>query len=242
MNKVIRHVFPGGRGGLRSRGRARSLLGHRRAGDLRDAAHLRLPRAAGEARPAHRRSAAADHRQRQDLHVQDQEGHLLHARPGVQGREARARRRRLRLFAEAPDRPEDPLAVDVARRGQDRRPRRAGREGEEDAASSTTTRRSPGLEAVDRYTLRIRLKQPDYNLPYVLAHEPTSRRRARGGRGLRRRRRPRDVESGRHRPVQAREVDALVEDLPRGESRLPRLRLGLQGGHRSRRRAASSRR
>ncbi len=32
----------------------------------------------------------------------------------------------------------------------------------------------PGLEAVDRYTLRIRLKQTDYNLPYVLAHEPTS--------------------------------------------------------------------
>ena len=31
-----------------------------------------------------------------------------------------------------------------------------------------------GLEAVDRYTLRIRLKQPDYNLSYVLAHEPTS--------------------------------------------------------------------
>jgi ABC-type transport system substrate-binding protein len=31
----------------------------------------------------------------------------------------------------------------------------------------------PGLEAVDSHTLRIRLKQPDYNLPYVLAHEPT---------------------------------------------------------------------
>ena len=31
-----------------------------------------------------------------------------------------------------------------------------------------------GLEAVDRYTLRIRLKQPDYGLSYVLAHEPTS--------------------------------------------------------------------
>jgi ABC-type transport system substrate-binding protein len=30
-----------------------------------------------------------------------------------------------------------------------------------------------GLEAVDRYTLRIRLKQPDYSLSYVLAHEPT---------------------------------------------------------------------
>ena len=32
----------------------------------------------------------------------------------------------------------------------------------------------PGLEVVDRYTLRIHLKQPDYNLSYVLAHEPTS--------------------------------------------------------------------
>ncbi len=32
----------------------------------------------------------------------------------------------------------------------------------------------PGLEAVDKYTLRLRLKDTDYNLPYVLAHEPTS--------------------------------------------------------------------
>ncbi len=29
-----------------------------------------------------------------------------------------------------------------------------------------------GLEVVDRYTLRIHLKQPDYNLSYVLAHMP----------------------------------------------------------------------
>jgi ABC-type transport system substrate-binding protein len=35
-------------------------------------------------------------------------------------------------------------------------------------------RKIPGLQAVDRYTLRIRLRSPDYNLPYVLAHEPTS--------------------------------------------------------------------
>jgi peptide/nickel transport system substrate-binding protein len=34
--------------------------------------------------------------------------------------------------------------------------------------------RIEGLEAVDRYTLRVRLKQPDYNMSYVLAHEPTS--------------------------------------------------------------------
>ena len=31
----------------------------------------------------------------------------------------------------------------------------------------------PGLEAVDKYTLRFRLKDTDYNLPYVLAHEPS---------------------------------------------------------------------
>jgi len=31
-----------------------------------------------------------------------------------------------------------------------------------------------GLETPDKYTLRIRLKDTDYNLPYVLAHEPTS--------------------------------------------------------------------
>jgi ABC-type transport system substrate-binding protein len=31
-----------------------------------------------------------------------------------------------------------------------------------------------GLTTPDRYTLRIQLKQADYNLPYILAHEPTS--------------------------------------------------------------------
>ncbi len=35
-------------------------------------------------------------------------------------------------------------------------------------------RKLAGIEAVDRYTLRLRLKATDYNLPYVLAHEPTS--------------------------------------------------------------------
>ena len=35
-------------------------------------------------------------------------------------------------------------------------------------------RKIAGMEAVDRHTLRFRLKSTDYNLPYVLAHEPTS--------------------------------------------------------------------
>jgi oligopeptide transport system substrate-binding protein len=32
----------------------------------------------------------------------------------------------------------------------------------------------PGIEVVDKYTLRLRLTDVDYNLPNVLAHEPTS--------------------------------------------------------------------
>jgi len=32
----------------------------------------------------------------------------------------------------------------------------------------------PGMEAVDRYTVRFRLKETDYNLPYVMAHETTA--------------------------------------------------------------------
>ena len=35
-------------------------------------------------------------------------------------------------------------------------------------------KRIAGFEAVDRHTLRLKLKATDYNLPYVLAHEPTS--------------------------------------------------------------------
>jgi ABC-type transport system substrate-binding protein len=30
----------------------------------------------------------------------------------------------------------------------------------------------PGMEAVDRYTLRFRLTEPDYNFPYIVAHVP----------------------------------------------------------------------
>ena len=32
----------------------------------------------------------------------------------------------------------------------------------------------PGMEVVDKYTLKLRLKDTDYNLSYVLAHEPTA--------------------------------------------------------------------
>ncbi len=51
---------------------------------------------------------------------------------------------------------------------------------DEEAAAATKSgrfdydKKIAGIEAVDRYTLRLRLKAPDYNLPYVLAHESTS--------------------------------------------------------------------
>ena len=48
---------------------SRPLFGDGQRGDLRAAAHLRLPRAAGEARADGRRGDARGHRQRQDLHV-----------------------------------------------------------------------------------------------------------------------------------------------------------------------------
>ena len=47
---------------------------------------------------------------RPDVEDPDPAGHLLHRRSGVQGQEARAHRRRLRLFVQAPARPEDALA------------------------------------------------------------------------------------------------------------------------------------
>ena len=121
-----------------------------------------------------------------------QQGHLLRRRPGVQGQEARARRRRLRLFAEAPGRPEDPLAVGVARRRQDRRARRRWPTRRRSRGKFDYDAKIAGLEAVDRYTLR----DPPQAHRLQPAVRPRARAdvggRARGHRRLRRRERPRD--------------------------------------------------
>ena len=143
---------------LRSRVRVRRRIRRHHRQHLRGDARLRLPRAAREARAAHAGGDARRRGRRPDLHDEGQEGHFLHARPGVQGQAARAHRGRLRLRLEA-----HPRSGGASRRGSGcskarssaatRRGRRRRRR-----ASSTTTRRSPGLEVVDRYTLRIRLK------------------------------------------------------------------------------------
>ena len=87
-------------------------------------------------------------------------------------------------------------------------------------------RKIPGLEALDRYTIRFRLKSVDYNLPYVLAHEPTSAvarevieaYAGADGRGAR---------SGRHRALPSGAVDAKQQDRADGEPGLPRIHLEL---------------
>ena len=213
--------------------------GTHRAGDLRDAA-TRTTTSRG---PAKIVPQAADGMPQvtddgKDYTVKLTQGHLLPARPGVRRQEARAHRRRRRLLATSGS----PI----------RRSARRGRSWSR-ASSSASTTRSPaakksgkfdydkkiaGLEAVDRYTVRFRLKDTDYNLPYVLAHEPTRARRARGDREVRRVRRPRDEQS-RSAPARTSSAQWVrsIEDRARRQSRLPRLHLGLHAGAARRREA-----
>ncbi len=135
---------PDGRNGLRSRAGQRSLLEHDQRSDLRSAAHLRLPRAPREARPDGGRGDARGRRERQGLHVPDPQRHLFHAGPGVQGREARARRAGLRLLVHAVRRPEEPLAVRASSSKARSRAWTISPSRRRRPASSTTTPRCAG--------------------------------------------------------------------------------------------------
>ncbi len=97
---------PDRRDRLRSGAAVGPVLELRHLRHLRDAADVRLPRAAGEARPEHGRVDAGDLAGRPDVDAADQEGHLLHRRPGVRRQAARADRRGLRLQHQARLRPE----------------------------------------------------------------------------------------------------------------------------------------
>ena len=99
---------------------------------LRGDARLRLPRAAGAARAADARSDADGAGQRSDVRLPLEEGHPLHAGPGVQRQAARAHRRRSRVRHQAPARSRGQEPVAVAGRRQDRRRRRGAGEGHQD--------------------------------------------------------------------------------------------------------------
>ena len=132
-NKVIRWFFPTGENGFDPVAHLGSLFGHDPRGDLRAAAHLRLPRA------ARRRSCRWPPRRCRWSPTNGKtwtfkitQGHPFRARSRVQGQEARAHRAGLRLLVHAVHGSEEPLALRVPARGQDRRPGRARREGEAD--------------------------------------------------------------------------------------------------------------
>ena len=79
-----------------------------------------------------------------------------------------------------------------------------------------------GLQAIDRYTIRMKLNFPDTELLSNLTISAMRRGCARGRRGLRRRVDLDDGEPGRHRSLQAQGMAARPEDRARGQSGLPR--------------------
>ena len=214
---------------VRSRPHLGSLFRHDPRGHFRAAAHLRLPRAAVEGRADGRRSDARGHRRRQDVDLQDHEGRPFRARSRVQGQEARAHGPGLRLFVHAVHGSEEPLALRVSARGQDRRPGRARRQGEADGqvrlrrqgAGNGSGRPVHAALPVEGDRLQLRL------------HRRARVARCRGARGDRSVRRRHDGTSGGHRRVPAQELDAALQDRARGQSRISRLRLGLPADGRS---------
>ena len=95
------------------------------------------------------------------------------------------------------------------------------------------------MEAVDRYTLRFRLKETDYNFVYVAAHASLGAvaREVIEAYGDDTMGHP--VGTG---AVPAQELDAALEDRARGQSRISRLRLGLPADGRPVGQVARSRR
>ena len=215
------HGLPHRRNRLRPAADRRPLLGGHLREPLRGAAHLRLPRAPGEAGAAHRRGDSRAGGGRHALHLPHQARHLLRRRPGVQGRRSASWSRRTsstRSSASAIRRTAAPTSGCSRTRSSasTSSPRRRRR-----PASSTTTRAIAGIEVRDKYTISFKLKEPDYNFLYVLAMPnvvPVAREvievYADDTHGP----------PGRHRPLRAQGVGAPLEDRAREEPEPPRLR------------------
>ena len=130
MNKVIRHVFPAGEEGF-DPAAAHDLY----SGTVEQAIFETLLSYDYLARPSKLVPLTAEALPQitdngQTYTIKLKKGIHFTPDPAFKGSQARARRRRLRLLAEAPHGPGDPLAVGVAARRQDRRARRDRREGE----------------------------------------------------------------------------------------------------------------
>ncbi len=185
---------------------------------LRHDADLRLPRATGEARAANARSDARGERRRFDLHVQVQEGNLLHARSRVRRQAARVGRRRSGVCDPATARSRGEESLAVAGRGQDRRRRRGARARVE---VRQVRLRRPDCRPRSRRSLYA-AHPPDAAGPALPVRVRGAEHGARRTRGRRRVRRRHRRAPGRHRTVHARRVQAELEDRAGREPRLPR--------------------
>ena len=210
MRKVVRTASPSGASSTRKPKRRNER------GDQRPDLRLLLeysPRTAREARP--QPPGAPEMSADGTTHDPHQARRLLHAGPRAQGQAPRARRPGLRLFDQAPLRPETHQPVAVSRRGKDQGRRRGDGGREEDPAlrlrpAHRGARRARPVHAAhpaQQHRLRLSLRAG------LAGHR---RRGARGARILRRRfpRAP-----GRHRPLPPQGMGARLARGARGESR-----------------------
>ena len=98
-----------------------------------------------------------------------------------------------------------------------------------------------GLKALDKYTLQIRFKEPDYGVPFWLASTTTAAVAQGGGRRQGRCVRSGDGGSGGHRPVQAGGMASQPAHRARSQPGFSRRALSRPARRRARRRMSSSR-
>jgi len=206
---------------FRSASDVRLLFEPRRARDLRSALRVRLPRAAVQDHSQHGCCNARHLGRRPGVEDPRAARHLLQRRSGVQGQEARARRRGLRLLDEAAARPESPGADAVVHRRQDRRQRRRDRQGEGDR-SARLRRCDLGPEGARPVHAADHAEGARLHPPGVPHSNADGRRCARSHRNVRRCVGMGDGESGRHWRLPPPGVATRTEDRPRSESPLSR--------------------
>jgi len=231
----VAHRIPGRRNRIRSGPRLGSLLERRQRGDLRAPADVRLSRATREARAADRGGDARGLRWRPHVPAALEARHLFRARSGIQGKETRARRRRLRLLVQALRRSGEPRTLRVHDPGADRGTGRRDRAGEEER--EVRLRRDDSRHGRARQ-VHDPLQAHEGRLPLSLHARARAvrRRRARGRRGLWQRR---AGASGGYRAVHAAGVAARRAHRAGRESQLSQHDLGFhvdrsrgQGHHR----------
>jgi len=173
-----------------------------------------LPCAPESDRSADGRSAARDIGGWPDVEDQDSQRHLLRRRSGVQGRQARAHRPRLRVFAEASRGPEDALAQRLHSARQARGPFRGGGESRRQARLQRRDRRAARARPLHAaaYICRYRLY-----VPASVDGDADGRRRPRSHRRVRRREWLGHGQPGGDRRIPVERVAPWSEDRARRE-------------------------